>query len=137
MNALNRLAPILDIPAVDELLRDVFLGADGALHNFPAINVWKNEDAAIVTAELPGYRGEDIDISLSRDLLTLKGRRRAAVAGEAAVLRAERYEDAFERTVLLPFCVKDKDVQAILRNGILEIRLPRADEDRPRKIRLN
>ena len=132
----NRLAPVLDLPFADELLRDVFLGADGSVHNFPAINVWRSDDAAFVTAELPGYRGEDIDISLSRDVLTLKGRRRAAAPDDAAMLRMERYEDGFERTVLLPFCVNNKDVQAILRNGILEIRLPRADEDRPHKIQV-
>ena len=103
--------------------------------SFPAMNVWTDEDSAIVTAELPGVSIEDVDISVERDTLTLRGRRQPEEVGEDAVYhRRERRFGGFQRTFRLSFQVAADKVEAELKNGLLSIILPRAEEDKPRKI---
>jgi len=100
--------------------------------DFPAMNVWTNEEHAIVTAELPGVAEEDIDVSVTGSTLTLRGERKAAEGGEYH--RQEREEGSFVRTLDLPFQVNASQVEARLARGVLHIKLPRAEEDKPRKI---
>jgi len=100
----------------------------------PALNVWTNQDGALVTAELPGVDEADLDISVTGSNLTLRGERKAG--GDCEYHRQERDLGKFVRTVELPFQVDAGKVQAKLAKGILEVRLPRAEADKPRKIRI-
>lgn len=102
---------------------------------FPAMNVWTNEDNAIVSAELPGVDKETLDISVEGDTLTLRGNCPAADVEEGATYhRRERGCGSFGRTVQLPFAVETDGVEATLEQGVLRIVLPRAEEDKPKKI---
>jgi len=102
---------------------------------FPALNVWMNEEGAVVTAELPGVDVKDLEISVVGETLTLTGERKAEdLPKDAVVHRQERGIGKFIRTVELPFSVESNKVQATLEKGILRILLPRAEKDRPRKI---
>ncbi|HYG74704.1 MAG TPA: Hsp20/alpha crystallin family protein [Planctomycetota bacterium] len=135
MFAFNRLAPLLELSEADELIDDVFLGANGAVHVFPAVNVWKNAEAIIVTAELPGYRGEDLEVLITGKLLTIKGGRGCdEAAADARPCRIEREIVSFERSIPLPFRAEQKDIEAVLRNGVLWIKVPVVADDKPRKI---
>jgi HSP20 family protein len=102
---------------------------------YPAMNVWTDQDSAIVTAELPGANLEDIDISVEDDTLTLSGdRQRDELEESVTYHRRERRFGSFLRTFQLPFRVDAAKVDATLKNGVLSISLPRAEEDRPRRI---
>ena len=103
--------------------------------SYPAINLWINEDGQVISAELPGVRMEDIDISLTADALSLSGTRHPDEAvKEAHYHRQERSYGSFSRTVQLPFMVDPDKVEANFKNGVLTIWLPRAEADKPRSI---
>ena len=102
---------------------------------YPAMNVWMGQDSAVVTAELPGVNLEDIDISVEEDTLTLRGDRQRGELEEGVTYhRRERRFGSFLRTFQLPFRVDAAKVDATLKNGVLSISLPRAEEDKPRRI---
>jgi HSP20 family protein len=102
---------------------------------YPAMNVWTNEDGAIVTAELPGIDPETLDIAVVEDTLTLSGERKPLELAEGEVYhRRERGYGKFTRSFQLPFNVEANKVQAVYEKGVLHITLPRAEADKPRKI---
>lgn len=107
----------------------------GNVPSYPAMNVWTDEDSAVVTAELPGVILENIDISVEDDTLTLRGNRQPDEEEEGATFhRRERRHGAFLRTLRLPFRVDAGKVDAVFKNGVLSVVLPRAEEDKPQKI---
>ena len=108
-----------------------------AAPSYPAMNVWTSENSAIISAEVPGIELDYIDISIVGETLTLSGQRAAEDVGEGSRHhRRERGVGRFTRTIDLPFRVEADGVEATLQNGVLEIHLPRAEADRPRKIKV-
>jgi HSP20 family protein len=107
----------------------------GNTPSYPAMNVWTDEDSAVVTAELPGVILENIEISVEDDTMTLRGTRQPDEEEEGATFhRRERRHGTFLRTLRLPFRVDAENVDATLKSGILNVVLPRAEEDKPKKI---
>ena len=103
--------------------------------SFPAMNVWTNQEGAVVTAELPGVNPDNIDIAVVGDTLTLNGERQPEELHEGEKYhRQERGFGKFTRTFQLPFQVESDKVEANFEKGILYISLPRAEADKPRKI---
>jgi HSP20 family protein len=100
----------------------------------PPVNLYESGDAYVLTAELPGLRAEDIDVSVERDRVTLRGERRIEYPKDASLHRVERRAGAFRRTVQLPLEVEGEKVEAIYRNGVLTLRIPKAPEHQPRRI---
>lgn len=102
---------------------------------YPALNVWRNDEGLIVTAEVPGVRPEDIDISVIGQTLTLSGERRPDHPSDGVRYhRQERFFGKFTRSLELPFPVNVDKVEATFEHGVLSISLPRAEEDKPKKI---
>jgi HSP20 family protein len=102
---------------------------------YPALNIWSKEDGLTVTAEVPGVTAENIDISVIGENLTLSGERKPdEVQDGTRYHRQERGYGRFTRSVQLPFPVDVKKVEATFKDGILLIHLPRAEEDKPKKI---
>ncbi|MGD8456068.1 MAG: Hsp20/alpha crystallin family protein [Anaerolineales bacterium] len=102
---------------------------------FPAINIWTSEDGQVITAELPGFTPEDIDIDISADKLTLSGERNPEDVGDdVRYHRQERNYGKFVRSIQLPFMVDTTKVDASMKDGVLEIALQRAEADKPKKI---
>ena len=99
----------------------------------PALDVWSEDDALVVAVELPGLDRDSLEVTLERGVLRLKGER-TEDGDKRRMLHRERASGAFTRTVRLPHRVASDEVRATFENGILEIRLPRADEDRPKRI---
>jgi len=102
---------------------------------FPAINVWANDEKQIVTAELPGIVLEDLEINVMGETLTISGQRQAPELPEGA--RYHRQEcgfGKFTRSISLLYPVDVEKVEATLENGVLRVVLPRAEQDKPRKI---
>lgn len=121
----------------ERLTKELFKLPEESVEEFPAVNLWVNEEEAIITTELPGIESKDIDISLVGKTLTIKGLRKEEDIGEEdSYLKRERWYGNFKRTVDLPFNVEVEKVSANFKNGILSIRLPRAEEEKPKKIEI-
>jgi HSP20 family protein len=105
--------------------------------SYPAMNIWTSQDTAMITAELPGYRTRDIQLSITNDELEIKGNRQKEELKEGEQFhRQERGFGEFKRTLRLPFLVDAEKVEAKLENGILKLILPRAEADKPKKIEI-
>ena len=102
---------------------------------YPAMNVWTSDEGLQITAEVPGVSPEDIDISVVGETLTLSGTRKLGELKEGTRYhRQERGYGDFTRSLQLPFPVDVNKVEATFQNGILNIEMPRAEEDKPKKI---
>jgi HSP20 family protein len=102
---------------------------------YPAMNVWNGTDSAVLTAELPGVDPESVDISIVGETLTLSGQRQPEELPEGARYhRQERSYGRFARAFQLPFLVDANGVDTRFEKGMLQISLPRAEADKPRKI---
>lgn len=109
-------------------------GTWSAAPSYPAMNVWADQDSAVVTAELPGILLENLDISVEDDILTLRGNRQPDPVENVTYHRRERRHGNFMRTLRLPFRVAADKVDATFSKGVLKVTLPRAEEDKPKKI---
>ena len=119
------------------LLDDVSPGA-GSTGEFPPVNVWANEEHALITAELPGIAADTLDVSVVDDTVTLSGERPLEVADENVKFhRRERWHGSFSRTLQMPFRIDADAVDASYENGVLQLAVPRAEEDKPRRITVN
>ncbi|GAB4476629.1 MAG: Hsp20/alpha crystallin family protein [Anaerolineales bacterium] len=108
-----------------------------AVPSFPALNMWVSEEGIIITAEVPGIKPEDIDISVVNDLLTISGERQPEQVGEEVRYhRRERGCGKFARSIQLPFSVDANKVEASFENGVITINLPRKEEEKPKKIKV-
>jgi HSP20 family protein len=102
---------------------------------FPLLNLWTNPDGAIVAAEVPGVSPEDLDITIRRDIVTLRGKRPPEPANESVtVQQQERMTGPFARNIVLPFRVDAERVTAKFDRGIVTLTLPRPEEDRPHRV---
>jgi HSP20 family protein len=102
---------------------------------YPAVNVWVNEEGQLITAEMPGLKPDDINIDVTGDALSISGSRQPdQVAQGASFHRRERNYGSFSRTIQLPFMVDPRKVEASFHNGVLLIKLPRAEADKPKRI---
>ncbi len=104
---------------------------------YPAVNVWTNSSNLLVTAELPGYDRDSVDISVTGDILRIHGSRKAPECKEDECFhRQERSYGVFNRELALPFAIDTNNIDASFRDGILSISLPRAKADIPKKIEI-
>ena len=101
---------------------------------FPPVNLYETADSYVLSAELPGLRSEDIEVTLEHDRLTLSGTRRIEPPKDASLHRVERRGGSFRRAVQLPKEVDAEKVEASYRNGVLRVRIPKAPEHQPRRI---
>jgi HSP20 family protein len=104
---------------------------------YPAVNVWTNADGQLITAEMPGVGPDDINIDVTGDALSISGQRKGDDLERGVNYhRRERGHGSFSRTVQLPFMVDTAKVEASFRNGVLSIKLPRAEADKPHKVEI-
>lgn len=109
------------------------LGRDAAV--FPPINLWEDGDSVQVEAELPGFRLEDLDITVTgQNQLSIKGERKLEGPQKGVQHRRERFVGSFTRTLTLPVAIDAAQVDARLENGVLRIRLAKQEQAKPRKI---
>lgn len=102
---------------------------------FPAINIWQAQGHLVLEAELPGMELSDLEIFVDgENQLTIKGTRRVNEKANGTWHRRERSFGEFRRTIELPSLVDPAKVEAVLKNGILTITLPKKEELKPRKI---
>jgi HSP20 family protein len=103
----------------------------------PALDLYQTNDNVVAVVELPGMRKQDIAISLHDNTLTVSGeRKRESTNGDKAE-RTERYVGTFRRSISLPTRVDASRVSATYEEGILKVILPKAEEAKPKRIKVN
>ena len=101
----------------------------------PRMEMYEEKDGLIIRTELPGVRKEDLNISIIGDMLTLKAEKKQEEVTEGRdYYLCERSFGQYSRSVSLPFAVDTGKVAATLENGLLEIRLSKAEEAKAKQI---
>ncbi|MBN2061055.1 MAG: Hsp20/alpha crystallin family protein [Deltaproteobacteria bacterium] len=102
---------------------------------FPLMNMTEDQENFYVRAELPGIAGDDLDISVAGDTLSISGERVMPAENENAKYhRREREAGKFSRIINLPSRIDTDKVKANSQNGILTVTLPKAEEAKPKQI---
>jgi len=102
---------------------------------YPPLNIYDDGETFVVRAEVPGVDPKNIDIEATGDTLTIRGERTLPEAGpDSSYHRRERDSGQFRRAFTLPKAIDNTKVMASCTNGILEVRLPYAEEAKRRKI---
>jgi HSP20 family protein len=101
----------------------------------PRTEMYEEKGNLVIKTEMPGINKEDVDISLEGDILTLKAEKKEEEVTEEADYYAHevRYGN-YSRSMRLPFRVNNEKIEATLENGVLEVKLPKAEEAKPKKI---
>ncbi|MCD8138602.1 MAG: Hsp20/alpha crystallin family protein [Planctomycetaceae bacterium] len=134
MNAVRRNATFSNPMAMfNRVMTDAFDSFVRPVAAAPAFNMWADDNGAVLTSELPGIGLDNLEITVSGKQVTVSGERKEE-AQEGRFVRRERAAASFQRSFSLPFAVDAGKVEAKLANGVLEIALPRAENDKPRKI---
>ena len=119
---------------LDRLWRGVFEGR-GQESWLPAVDVFDTKDAVVLKAELAGLDPDDIEIEVDDNVLTIKGERKfEEKVDEERYYRVERRYGSFSRSLALPQGVRADDIQADYEDGVLEVRVPKAEEEKPKRI---
>ena len=103
----------------------------------PALDLYESSDNVVAVVELPGMRKEDIDISLHDGTLTISGERKRESTGDEKTQRTERYVGTFRRSIALPTRVNAGTVSETYQDGILKVVLPKAEEAKPKQIKVS
>jgi len=130
--------PLRDLEReVESLLQSVNLTFHGIRfgNQYPAVNLLECEDEYLLTAEVPGIRTEDLDITVAGGVLTLAGKRSDTDdIPEDRFRRRERFRGSWQRSFRLPERVQDDKLNAEFNNGVLKIHLPKAESVKPKRI---
>ena len=101
----------------------------------PAMDLLETEDEFVLRADLPGLSESDVSIELEDNVLTLSGERRTEhEENQEGFYRVERASGSFQRSLTLPKGVDPEAVTAGFDRGVLEVRIPKPEERKPRKI---
>ena len=102
-----------------------------------ALDVVENKDDFIVKASVPGINPDDLDISYADDTLTIKGEIKSdnEAKDNQYHLRERRY-GSFSRSISLPTKIKGEAIEASYQNGVITLRLPKAEEVKPKRINI-
>jgi len=103
---------------------------------FP-LDVKDSNDAFEITAVLPGVSADDLNIQIANGTLTIQGELKVEYDEQATYLLRERTAGRFMRSLQLPEAVDSGKVEANLKDGILTLRVPKAEEARPKSIKVN
>jgi HSP20 family protein len=103
----------------------------------PAIDVFDKDDEVVVKAEVPGMSRDDIEVQLTESALTIKGeKKKEEEIKEQDYYQCERTFGAFVRTVQLPADIKSDEAKASFKDGLLEIRIPKAEPEQRKTIKV-
>lgn len=99
---------------------------------YPRLNVWEDEAAIHVEAELPGMTEKDVEVTLTSDFLKIRGEKKMEreERGEGNAYFSERLHGSFERSIPLRAEVNQDKVDAIFKNGILQITLHKLESEK-------
>lgn len=103
----------------------------------PTVDVYEDQDAIVIKADLPGVKQDDIDVELNGEILTIRGERKFEDEERREnYVRVERQYGAFQRSFTIGIPVEGEKVRATFRNGILELTIPKAEVNKPKKVQV-
>ena len=103
----------------------------------PSVDMFDKKDEIVLKAEIPGVEKENISISLSDNTITIKGEmKKEEEVKEEDYYYAERSYGSFSRSLNLPAKVQAEKIKASFKDGILEIHLPKAEESKPKEVKI-
>jgi HSP20 family protein len=101
----------------------------------PAVDISEHENEYQVRVELPGIGKDDVKITLESNILTIRGEKKLEKdVKEEDMHRMERVYGSFQRSFTLPTVVKENEINAFYKDGVLTITLPKAEEAKPKQI---
>ena len=113
--------------------QEEFIEEDGEL----SIDMYENDKEIIIKSIVAGVRPDDLDISITREMVTLKGKReKDSTIQTEDYFHQELYWGSFSRTILLPAEIEVEEAQAIEKHGLLIIRLPTPNKNRQTKLKV-
>jgi HSP20 family protein len=126
---------------MDDLFEDSFVrmrGLPAVLGGEPlALDVYETADSVVVKTSVAGVKPEEIDITITGDLLTIKGETKTEEkVEEANYIRQERRYGTFQRSVQLPGSLVTDKAQATFENGVLTLTIPKSEQSRPKTIKV-
>ncbi len=145
---LTRWEPFRDLATLQDRIDRIFEDTFGRVRAFgeesldsrtwaPAVDILEKEQELLLRADLPGVDPKDVDISVQNNTLTLRGERKfESDLKEDNFHRVERVYGSFVRSFSLPQSVDTDKVEADYRNGVLEVRLPKRAEAKPKQIKV-
>jgi HSP20 family protein len=122
---------------INRIFDEDWLGGSGILDRSvaPSMDVEDSDDEVLVTAELPGVDIKDVDVSVSGNVLTIKGEKHDEhEERRSSYYHRERWSGSFQRSVTLPDAIDPDKVSAEMKSGVLRITLPKKDEVKPKQI---
>jgi len=122
--------------ARDQLFDEAFTRPFGMTEfSMPAVDLYQTNDEIVVKAALPGMKSDEVEISITGEMLTLKGEmhQKEEKTDASYLIREQRYGH-FERSLALPTEVQSDKAKAEFENGVLTITLPKAEQVRPKTI---
>lgn len=135
----NPLASLLDI---QQALASVgngdswFSGSTSNRSGFPPINIFEDGESYVMIAEIPGVKRDDINVEIHQNRVRFSGEKSIDYGDKASMHRNERQRGKFDRTFTTPFEIDADKARAEYRDGILALFLPRAEQDKPRSIKI-
>ena len=136
--AMERWRPFGTVDLFDTFFGRPMAGVPSGRAWLPAVDMHETKDDLVLTVEVPGVNEKDVKVSITGDLLSIKGERRTADdVKDQQYLHVERAYGQFERLVQLPMDVQPDKVKATYRDGVLEITLPKAEALKPREIKID
>lgn len=145
MAALTRWNPWSDLfslhDQMDQLFNEAFGGSALARRNggeaaltLP-IDIRQTDEAYVLEASVPGFKPEDVEVTLDQNVLTIQGTQRQESEEEkGGWVRRERRTGSFRRQVVLPAEVRAEEISASFEHGVLTVTVPRAQKAQPRRI---
>ena len=101
---------------------------------YPPINIFQKGHDYVAIIELPGLKKENMEIEVKDNVIRLSGEKSADYPEKVSAHRRERIFGKFDRTITVPVKVDAEKITAEYRNGILALLIPRAEEDKPKKV---
>jgi HSP20 family protein len=103
---------------------------------YPAFNAWEDGENCYIEAELPGLTLGETEVLVAGDQVTITGERKLEEPKEASWHRRERSQGRFSRTLTIPWQINAEKVEATLHDGVLTVRLPKAESAKPKKVKV-
>lgn len=102
----------------------------------PAVDIFETLENIVIRAEVPGIEQSALEVEVKGDRLILRGDRKFEEAEGRSYHRVERAYGSFRRVFSVPVMVRQDQVSAVLKNGVLEITLPKEEEAKPQQIQV-
>jgi HSP20 family protein len=143
--ALVRWEPVRELNSLQQEMNRLFSsffdtptagnGASHARRWIPAMDLVETDEHYVLTADLPGLSQEDINLEFDGDVLTLSGERKSEhTERKEGFYRLERAAGSFSRSLTLPEGIDPEAVKATFDKGVLEVRIPKPEQRKPKKV---